>query len=354
LRHHVIGGRYRIDRALGGGGMALVYAARDEQLNRPVAVKVLADNLAAQIEIRQRFVREAQIAASLSHPNIVEIYDSGVDGSPYIVMELVDGRTLAEELQHRGRLTVHEASALAAQVADGLAHAHAAGVVHRDVKPGNLLLADQKTVKISDFGIAYADEATRLTEVGSVLGTASYLAPEQARCGPITPATDIYALGAVLYELLTGQALRSSSTLTDLLARGLDRPVPASRDILPSIPPELDLVVERCLAADPRRRPHASELRDALRGESEALTHLVPSGETRVLPAHRRPRRVWIAVPAGAIGLGAVALAVAASTGETSHNRQPAPTPHVAPIPSGATPAEEARNLARWLRRYSG
>jgi serine/threonine protein kinase len=350
----LVGGRYRIERRLGGGGMALVYAARDEDLDRPVALKVLADNLAAQDDIRERFVREASIAASLSHPNIVEVYDSGEDGRPYIVMEQVDGPTLAQELEAGGRMAPSRAAALAAQAADGLAHAHAAGVVHRDVKPGNLLLAGGTTLKIADFGIAYAVESTRLTQTGTVLGTASYLAPEQARGEPATPAADVYALGAVLYELLTGRPARTASTLTELIGSATDDPVPGPRAFEPSVPPELDVLVERCLAAEPRVRPQAAEVRDALRGESEALTELTrpPPPKTRLRAARSGNRRAWLAVLLAALVLGGTALGLAASLGGTSGPRQPAP-PRVSDVPAGATPAQQARNLARWLRRYS-
>jgi len=225
-----VGGRYRLERLLGGGGMALVYAASDDRLDRTVALKVLADNLAEHVEIRERFLREARIAARLAHPHIVEVYDSGQGERPYIVMEYVDGATLADELRRRGPLAPHEAGALVAQAADGLAHAHAAGVVHRDVKPENLLVDADGALKIADFGIAHAVEGTRLTSTGAVLGTASYLAPEQATGDTVTPATDVYALGAVLYELLTGRPPHTGTTLTELLARKLEQPVPLPSD----------------------------------------------------------------------------------------------------------------------------
>src|SRR5689334_17683203 len=176
--------------------MATVYLAQDEELHRPVAVKVLAENLAGDAALRERFLREARLAARLSHPNVVSVYDAGEteDGLPYIVMEYVPGTTLAE----LGRVPPHEGVELVLQACRGLAHAHAAGLVHRDVKPQNLLLRDDGTVKVADFGIARAAETTALTQIGTVLGTAAYLSPEQALGEEVTAAADVYSLGAVL------------------------------------------------------------------------------------------------------------------------------------------------------------
>src|SRR5581483_3884190 len=221
-----LAGRYRVDRLLGRGGMALVYLAHDEALDRPVAVKLLSDTLAADEEYRARFLREARVAARLAHRNIVRIYDAGEqDGRPYIVMECVPGGTLDQVLLTRGRLLPAEAVAVAIQVCDGLDCAHAAGLVHRDVKPQNLLVAADGTVKIADFGIARPLEAPRLTATGIVLGTAAYLAPEQSEGEPVTAAADLYALGAVLYELLTGRPPHTAGSLVELLVKRLDEPV---------------------------------------------------------------------------------------------------------------------------------
>jgi len=353
----LVGKRYRLERLLGGGGMALVYGARDERLDRPVAVKVLAENLAEQPEIRERFLREAQLAAQLSHPNVVAVYDAGEqDGRPYIVMEYADGETLAQELKRRGRLPAEEASYLGAQVAGGLAHAHLAGIVHRDVKPANLIRANG-SVKIADFGIAHALEGTRLTQAGTVLGTAGYLAPEQAADGEVTPAADVYALGAVLYELLAGRPPHSAETLTELLARKRSEPIKPTIAVEPSISPELDVLVMRCLATEPERRPAASEVEQALAGGPSATTRLLTTSTaapTRILRPEQRNRKLWLTVLAIAVVGGGTALGVAATqSGGPSHPQRSSP-PKVAPIPAGATPADRAQNLARWLRRYSG
>ena len=188
-------GRYRIERTLGSGGMAVVYLAHDEELRRRVAIKVLAEHLAEDDNFRARFLQESKLAGRLSHPNVVQVYDAGeTEDSPYIVMEYVPGDTIAQ----RGKLSYRDAVPLALQACAGLQHAHAAGLVHRDVKPANLLVREDDVLKVADFGIARAAELTRLTQHGTVLGTAAYLSPEQAAGEEVTTATDIYSLGAVV------------------------------------------------------------------------------------------------------------------------------------------------------------
>ena len=316
--------RYRLDRPLGHGGMATVYLARDTELDRPVAVKVLD---AADEGLRARFVREARLAARLSHPNVVSVFDAGEDGGrPYIVMEHVEGQTVAELLARRGRLPPDEARGLALQAARGLAHAHAAGLVHRDIKPQNLLLREDGTLKVADFGIARAAEDTSLTQPGTVLGTAAYLAPEQARGEQATPASDVYSLGAVLYELLTGRP-------------PLETAAPV-RELAPEVPRDFEDVVMRCLARNPSYRP------TDLEGE------LAPRA-TRPIPARPEPSRwkLWLGLVAAA-AIAAILLAVTLTGGKSS--KQPPPRPKAVPqIARGADAQEQARNIAAWLRRYS-
>jgi len=200
----LIAGRYELERELGRGGMAVVWLARDTELDRPVAVKILAEHLAGDPEFRDRFLREARIAGRLAHPNLVRVFDVGEDdGLPFIVMEYVEGRTL--EGVH---VEAPEATRLGLQLCAGLEQAHAAGVVHRDLKPGNLLLRADGTLKIADFGIARAVEETRMTQAGTVLGTLAYLAPEQAAGHEVTTAADIYSLGVVLRNLIEGPVPR--------------------------------------------------------------------------------------------------------------------------------------------------
>ena len=204
-----IAGRYVIERRLGAGGMSTVFMARDTVLERPVAVKLLAEHLADDEAFVYRFRREALSAARLQHPNIVQVFDSGQDSATqrhYIVMEYVDGPSAADLLRERKQLEVDETVALVRDSCHGLDYAHRAGVVHRDVKPGNLLCATEMGItKLADFGIAKAAEQTRITQVGSVLGTAAYLSPEQARGEEAGPASDIYSLGVCAYQLLTGR-----------------------------------------------------------------------------------------------------------------------------------------------------
>jgi len=324
-----------------------VYLARDSELDRPVAVKLLAENAAADDGLRERFVREARLAARLSHPNIVSVFDAGEDGGrPYIVMEQVEGETLAELLAGRGRLPADEARGLALQAARGLAHAHAAGLVHRDIKPQNLLLRDEGTLKIADFGIARAAEGTALTQAGTVLGTAAYLAPEQALGEQATPAADVYSLGAVLYELLTGKPPYEFDSLADLADKQRRHAIAPVRELAPDVPRDLEDVVMRCLARNPAYRPaSAAELeRELGPGKAEPPTER--------LTQRREPSRrlLWL----GAVGAAALAAILLAVTLTGGHSHKPAPKSRAVPqVPRGADAQEEARNIAAWLRRYS-
>ena len=337
-----IRGRYRLERRLGTGGMATVHLASDLELDRPVAVKLLAPNLAGDAELRERFVREARIAARLAHPNVVAVYDAGEqDGTPYIVMECVDGETLAELLRREGRLEPDRAVDLARQACAGLADAHEAGLVHRDVKPGNLLLRRDGMVKIADFGIARAAETTRLTLDGTILGTAAYLAPEQATGEDVTPAADVYSLGAILYECLTGRPPRRVESLADL---DPDEPVTPLRDLAPAVPQQVEDAVMRALARRPEFRPAtAAELALELDGAAPPPTE--PSRRE-----HRQRRRLW---PLLAVLLVALALAASFAVADRDGSEPPAAPARVEPVRQGATPAEDAQNLSEWLRRYS-
>jgi serine/threonine protein kinase len=342
--------RYRVERPLGHGGMARVDLARDVELDRLVAVKVLADSLVGDAELRERFVREGRLAARLAHPNVVVVLDAGeVDGLPFIVMEYVDGETLAEVVRREGALPCDRAVGLAVQALDGLEHAHAAGLVHRDVKPGNLLLRSDGQLKIGDFGIARALEQSGLTEAGTILGTAAYLAPEQARGEQVGQAADVYGLAAVLYELLTGRPPRQVSSLGEL-ADAVEAPITPVRDLAPGVPEQVEEAVMCGLAARPDVRPTAAELRAALR-PSEAPT--APEPATVVLrPARReraRRRAPWV--------VAALATAAIAVAGFVALDDDPAPAEEPRQTPAapqgpqpGATPEETARNLSEWLR----
>jgi serine/threonine-protein kinase len=264
-----IAGRYAIERRLGAGGMSTVFMARDTVLERPVAVKLLAEHLADDEAFVFRFRREALSAARLQHPNIVQVFDSGQDPNTerhYIVMEYVDGPSAADMLRERKQLEVNETVALVRDSCHGLDYAHRAGVVHRDVKPGNLLFAEEMGItKLADFGIAKAAEQTRITQVGSVLGTAAYLSPEQARGEEAGPSSDIYSLGVCAYQFLTGRLPHEYTSLTELALKQQQEPVPPITDYRPEVAPQLDEAVRVALERDPEARySSALEMAEAI------------------------------------------------------------------------------------------
>jgi serine/threonine-protein kinase len=356
----LIAGRYRLERSLGHGGMAVVELAHDVELDRIVAVKLLADNLVRDDAFRRRFLREARLSAGLAHPNIVRIFDTGKDGDrPYIVMEYVDGETLEAMLRRVRTLDPPRAVDLMIQACAGLDAAHAAGLVHRDIKPQNLLVGADGVLKIVDFGIARYDDGQGMTATGTVLGTAAYLAPEQAAGESVTAAADIYALGAVLYELLTGRPPRQIESLAELVPH-VDDAITPVRELAPETPRELELVVMRCLARYPQYRPaSAAELaHDLAEASPEAATRPLPATTgvraTEVMPRkHRtgRKRAAWIVLAAAA---AAAVLAVVLVATQSSGTPAKPPVPaQVASVPTSADPAQQARNLSAWLRKYS-
>jgi serine/threonine protein kinase len=342
-------GRYELDRRLGHGGMATVYSARDLKLDRPVAIKLLADNYAGDQEVRKRFSREARLAAKLDHPNVVQVFDVGEEGErPYIVMECVEGGTLADRLGRRRRsLDRDEGLRLLGQLCEGLGHAHDRKLVHRDIKPQNLLLRDSDgCLKIADFGIARAaEETTRLTRPGKVIGTDRYMAPEQLADQAITTATDVYACGVVADEML-----------------------PEARS------PELREIIERCLREDPRQRfSDATALGEALAvvdggiaGVARRLKSQSQQPTRRLTPATvvrgrsgapRAPRRVGrrLAAALGLLALAAVGIAIAVGSDGSDEPttakspQSPSAVPTVS-IPESGDPADQARALADFLR----
>jgi eukaryotic-like serine/threonine-protein kinase len=336
--------RYRQRQVLAHGGMATVELALDLELDRQVAIKRLAKNLAANDEFKQRFVREARLAARLSHPNIVAVYDVGEDdGLPFIVMEYVAGETLADLLRRRGRLEPDEAVALALQACAGLETAHEAGLVHRDVKPQNLLVTPGGTVKIADFGIARSLDGTQLTQAGTVLGTAAYLAPEQAAGETVTASADVYALGAVLYELLTGRPPYRADSLVELAARQREGAIAPVRELAPGVPAATEDAVMHALARDPEYRPaSAAALADELRPAPTAVTEAARSVPTPG-PVSHGPRRALLA----ALALGAALIAVlVVALSLHGGSKQP---PVTAPTSTG-TPAQQADAFGTWLR----
>src|SRR2546421_9109351 len=256
-------GRYRVVRKLGSGGMADVYLAEDEELGRRVAIKILNDRHANDEQFVERFRREAKNAAGLSHPNIVSIYDRGeAEGTYYIAMEYLDGRSLKELIVSRGPAPIPVAIDYARQILTAVRFAHRNGIVHRDIKPHNVLVDAEGRLKVTDFGIARAG-ASQMTEAGSIIGTAQYLSPEQARGAPVDQTSDLYSVGVVLYELLTGLVPFSGDTPVEIAMKHLSSvPEPPSAKRA-EIPRDLDLVVMRALAKDPSERYHSAEEMDA-------------------------------------------------------------------------------------------
>lgn len=337
-------GRYRCERPLGTGAMGSVVLARDTVLDRPVAVKVLGDHLAADDALRQRFLREARLAARLCHPNVVQVFDAGGDGRPFLVMEYVSGETVADRLARGQRFGVDEILRLAADLSAGLAHAHAQGIVHRDVKPHNVLLTADGVAKLADFGIARAREESGLTEIGTVLGTAPFMAPEQAAGQPVGPAADVYAFGALLRWAAGG-----------------------------SLPPGLEPLVDAATAQDPEARPTAAEfghrlglLTDAPTQALDlaAATEVATAAPTAIAPAPaaplgastapstggtpellRRMRSPLAAVAAAVLAL-VLLLALLPRGGEGNGSTSSA----VTPVPEAPNAAQSARELATWLR----
>ncbi len=358
----IVVGRYRVGRSLGQGGMATVHLARDDRLGRDVAIKRLSEAMSGDEIFRERFMREARTAAGLSHPNIVAVFDVGEEeGIPFIVMECVEGRTLAELLAQSGPLDPDRAVDLVLQACAGLEHAHEAGLVHRDIKPQNLLVRADDTLKIVDFGIARPVDGTQLTLAGTILGTAAYLAPEQALGERVTSAADLYSLGAVTYELLSGRPPYTFESLAELPVKqreGLPPPIDG-------VSQELQDVVRRCLAPDPADRPPSAAglAHELAQASPETPAESIPAAgdvtvATRVIGPPKRTAGVsWPQVAAAGL-LGVAALTAGLAFGLTRGDDDPAPPPaqpvRAEAVPRGETPAESARVLAEWLRARAG
>jgi len=292
-------GRYRLERRLGTGGMAAVWLARDEVLDRPVAVKALSELLADDERFVRRFRREARLAAGLSHPNLVRVFDFGDDPRPYLVMEYVEGGTLADRLRAGDR--DFDCEGLARSLLDALEHVHAARIVHRDIKPANVLMGAEERPRLTDFGIAVPEDATQLTQTGNVLGTARYLAPEVMQGDAATPASDLYSLGMLLRECSEGGALSA--------------------------------LVERLTLADPAERPQSAAA--ALAELEDRTVPMPPTRATERAPA-RREYELQVSGRVVAIGVAVIAalvlVIVVASSGGGGGGGAPALAPRNAPL----------------------
>jgi serine/threonine protein kinase len=334
----LIADRYELEELVGSGGMSTVFRARDLQLDRRVAIKILHEHYAADPEYLERFRREARAVARLTHPNIVTVIDRGDDdGRQYIVFEHVDGENLKELVLRAGRLPVRRALELALATADGLAFAHQHGLVHRDVKPQNVLLNGEGEVKVTDFGIARSLHVEHgVTQTGTVLGTGEYLAPEQASGKPVSPATDVYSLGVVLWELLAGEVPFVGENFVAVALRHVNEEPPSLRERRPDVTPRLEAAVDRALAKDPALRfssmaAFAQELRaclaeaegDAPPPESDLAHTLVtrPAPGRAQARRRQRSRRRPLAFVVLALLVAGAAFAAVLLLGGSSHDR---------------------------------
>jgi len=350
---HTFGGRYRLERRVGAGSFAVTYEATDLALGRKVAVKVLRDQYAGDPRLVARFEREARAAAAIINPYVVSVFDYGHEsGTEFLVMELVDGGTLKDLIQDGKPPPAERAIDLTRQILRGLAAIHAAGIVHRDVKPRNVLLTSRGSAKLSDFGIARGNRDRGLTEKGMALGTAAYMAPEQAYGEDPTPATDIYAVGVVLFELLTGDVPFSGDNAVNVMYRQVNEEPPPVSVINPTVPIWLNDVVLRAMAKDPVRRfSSAEEMLEALDGvpvsDPDASTRLagaIPAGAAGVATAaatsyHERHRTPPRRVSTLLLATGVVAVLIVATMALVSLRNPGSAKPTPTPTPSPTTVA---------------
>jgi eukaryotic-like serine/threonine-protein kinase len=348
-----IGGRYRLEGRLGYGGMSTVHLALDLRLERQVAVKLLAEHLAEDPTFISRFQREAQAAARLVHPNIVQVFDSGQDestGQYFIVMEYIQGQSCAEILRDDGWLDVDEAISIIDQACEGLHYAHRHGVVHRDVKPGNLLRAREGEVKLADFGIAKATEQSSITQVGSVLGTAAYLAPEQARGEDAGPRADLYALGVVTYQLISGRLPYEAASLTELALKQQQEEPPLLDTLVAAVTPQLAEAVAVSLALDPLERYQTA--REMGRALSDGANGIAP-GERPTAKRQAPATEATSVLGAGRRAGGRDAERTAA-TSVTPRRPRSGPPRRAAAVAQAVEPQSPARRRSRGRSRLLG
>jgi eukaryotic-like serine/threonine-protein kinase len=325
MQGEVIAGRFEIVELIGKGGMSSVFKAHDRLLDRSVAIKVLHPQFTEDEEYVERFRREARSVAQLSHPNIVTVIDRGEDsGRQYIVFEYVQGENLKQLLERTGPMSAYEALGMALQMARALSFAHGRGLIHRDVKPQNVLLNAEGQAKMTDFGIARSVDVQGVTITGTVLGTSEYIAPEQARGQQVDAQTDVYSLGVVLYELLTGSVPYDGDNFVTVALRHVNEPVPSLLEQRPDAPPRLALAVERAMAKSPDERYESmdelvEELEDCLAEldpSSEDATMITrrPVAAARRQRPRRKRRRLGVLWPIAAV-LGVLAVAALAALG---------------------------------------
>jgi beta-lactam-binding protein with PASTA domain/tRNA A-37 threonylcarbamoyl transferase component Bud32 len=377
----VLSKRYRLEEIIGEGAMAQVFRGTDLLLERPVAIKVLREQFAADSEAVRRFEYEARAVAKLRHPNIVEVYDVGDDkGLRYIVEELVEGESLRQIIDSKGALPVHQAVGYARQVAQALHAAHRQGIVHRDVKPQNILVDDKGTVKVVDFGIAKALAAPGPTRPGVFWGSPAYIAPEQAKEGETSPSSDIYSLGVVLFEMLTGRLPFEADNPIGMVLAHIDRVAPRPSELWPSVPRWLDDVVLRSLAKNPTQRFHSAEdleaaLASGVQASVAATSAIVARPKSAMVTRAAEPPRIpsqpvraarstsivsiagllTILLASAAIGYAAYLAAPAFFQGILAAGTLPTPSPHVEATQTAAVEVprligltlEQAQGLAK-------
>ena len=305
-----IAGRYEVEELVGHGGMSSVYKAHDSLLERHVALKILHEQYNADDDFVERFKREARSVAQLQHPNIVTVIDRGdEDGRQFIVFEYIEGENLKEHVVRKGRLDVREALEIAVEVARGLAFAHEQGLIHRDVKPQNILLNGDRRAKVTDFGIARTVDVDGMTQTGTVLGTSNYIAPEQASGGRVDVHSDVYALGVVLYELLAGEVPFPGESFVAVAMKHIHEPAPNLLDIRGDVPLRVAAAVDRALEKDPEQR---FPTMDAFAAELEAclseLDHGPEGDATMVIPSARRAPQRHKQISRWPIAIGVLAL----------------------------------------------
>jgi serine/threonine protein kinase, bacterial len=300
----VLDGRYRVDTLIATGGMSGVYRGLDLRLDRPVALKIMDSRYAGDSQFLTRFQREARAVAKLKDPGLVAVYDQGIDGQhPFLVMELVEGGTLRELLVERGPMPPHAVAAVLGPVLGGLAVAHHQGLVHRDVKPENVLISDSGEVKIADFGLVRALAEAKITSTSVILGTAAYLSPEQVSTGDAGPASDVYAVGILTYELLTGSTPFNGDTALTVAYQRMDHDVPAPSTVIGGVPTQFDKLVRRATARDPAGRYADAE---DMATELEAIVDELGLPDFRVPAPRISAQHLSAQVPRGSAGEDAV------------------------------------------------
>ncbi|SEM85485.1 protein kinase domain-containing protein [Lihuaxuella thermophila] len=333
MEGRLIAKRYEIIERIGGGGMAVVYKAMDQVLDRYVAVKVLHDVLHHEEGIL-RFIREAKNAGRLSHPNIVSVYDAGREGEiHYIIMEYMEGNSLKEWMEKKGPLSPEESITIAMQICDGLAHAHKNGIIHRDIKPHNILCAPDGQFKITDFGISFFSKATQITETGMVMGSVHYFSPEQASGAKVDHRSDLYSLGVVLYEMVTGQVPFDADSFLSIVLKHVQAPVPNPQQINPEVPGQLCRIIFKAMHKDPNHRFHtAGEMKQALQQALNQKTHprnaILATSAEQVDDLHLpRKKKAWkqrVIMAAIFVTFVSFAVLIQVNENDSTANRPPA------------------------------